>query len=292
MADKERPGERRHRSLRPAADHGARRHPHPLAAAGRADALRHRGRLPHLYRAPERGAAPHRRHDRAAARGHAHRLDRAENHDGRAAGPAARAARAPGDGALSEPFRRLPATIPQEAREKLALDGQAAVQAWRPACRSSKTSSATTTCRPRAEHRGLQPARRACLVRLPGEERHHHRPAPAEIHALGLKEVARIRTEIAALIPARASAAILRNSSPSCAATRACSTPSRKPAEPLPPHHRARRQQAAAAVQCDPCGRTRGQAGAGRRAPRARARPITKPAARTAWRRWWSTPRA
>jgi uncharacterized protein (DUF885 family) len=37
-----------------------------------------------------------------------------------------------GDGALSEPFRRLPATIPQATREKLAQEGQAAVAALAP----------------------------------------------------------------------------------------------------------------------------------------------------------------
>jgi uncharacterized protein (DUF885 family) len=107
-----------------------------------------------------------------------------------------------GDGALSEPFRRLPATIPQEAREKLAADGLAAVNGlasslqqledfvrldYLPAARTSIAASSLPG----------GPSWYAFLVKSATTSD----LAPGEIHALGLKEVARIRAEIAALVP-------------------------------------------------------------------------------------------
>lgn len=107
-----------------------------------------------------------------------------------------------GDGALSEPFRRLPATIPQEARETLALDGQAAVAGLAPALqqledvvRTEYLPAARSTIAASSLPGG--PAWYAFLVKSATTTD----LAPAEIHALGLKEVARIRAEIAALVP-------------------------------------------------------------------------------------------
>jgi uncharacterized protein (DUF885 family) len=107
-----------------------------------------------------------------------------------------------GDGALSEPFRRLPATISQEAREKLALDGQAAVAGLAPALqqledfvRSDYLPAARTTISASSLPGGA--AWYAFLVKGATTTE----LSPAEIHALGLKEVARIRAEIAALVP-------------------------------------------------------------------------------------------
>jgi uncharacterized protein (DUF885 family) len=107
-----------------------------------------------------------------------------------------------GDGALSEPFRRLPATIPQEAREKLAADGQAAVNGLAPSLQQLEDFV-------RLEY---LPAARTSIAAssLPGGPSWYaflvknattSDLAPGEIHALGLKEVARIRAEIAALVP-------------------------------------------------------------------------------------------
>jgi uncharacterized protein (DUF885 family) len=107
-----------------------------------------------------------------------------------------------GDGALSEPFRRLPATIPQEAREKLALDGQAAVAGLAPSLqlledfiRNDYLPAARTTIAASSLPGG--PAWYALLVKNATTTD----LAPAEIHALGQKEVARIRAEMAALVP-------------------------------------------------------------------------------------------
>jgi uncharacterized protein (DUF885 family) len=107
-----------------------------------------------------------------------------------------------GDGALSEPFRRLPATIPQDARDKLALDGQAAVAGLAPGLqqleevvRTEYLPAARTTIAASSLPGG--PAWYALLVKSATTTD----LAPAEIHALGQKEVARIRTEMAALVP-------------------------------------------------------------------------------------------
>jgi uncharacterized protein (DUF885 family) len=107
-----------------------------------------------------------------------------------------------GDGALSEPFRRLPATIPKEARDQLALDGQAAIAGLAPSLqqledfvRTDYLPAARTTIAASSLPGG--PAWYAFLVRSVTTTD----MAPGEIHALGLKEVARIRAEIAALVP-------------------------------------------------------------------------------------------
>jgi uncharacterized protein (DUF885 family) len=107
-----------------------------------------------------------------------------------------------GDGALSEPFRRLPATIPQEVREKLALDGQAAVAGLAPSLQQLEDFIRTDylpAARPTIAASSLPGggAWYALLVKSATTTD----LAPAEIHALGQKEVARIRTEIAALVP-------------------------------------------------------------------------------------------
>jgi uncharacterized protein (DUF885 family) len=107
-----------------------------------------------------------------------------------------------GDGALSEPFRRLPATIPQAARDKLVLDGQAAVAGLAPSLQQLEEFVRTE----------YLPAARSIIAAssLPGGPAWYALLvknatttdlAPAEIHALGMKEVARIRAEIAALVP-------------------------------------------------------------------------------------------
>jgi len=107
-----------------------------------------------------------------------------------------------GDGALSEPFRRLPATIPQEARDKLALDGQAAVANLAPSLqlledfiRNDYLPAARTTIAASSLPGG--PAWYAFLVKSATTSD----LTPAEIHALGQKEVVRIRAEIAAMVP-------------------------------------------------------------------------------------------
>jgi uncharacterized protein (DUF885 family) len=107
-----------------------------------------------------------------------------------------------GDGALSEPFRRLPATIPQEAREKLALDGQAAVMGLAPSLQQLEDfvrNEYLPAARPSIAASSLPGG--AAWYALLVKNATTTDLAPAEIHALGLKEVARIRTEIAALVP-------------------------------------------------------------------------------------------
>ncbi len=107
-----------------------------------------------------------------------------------------------GDGPLSEPFRRLPATIPQEVRDKLALDGQAAVADLAPALQQLEDfvrNDYLPAARTGIAASGLPggPAWYAYLVKNATTTD----LTPAEIHALGVKEVARIRAEIAALVP-------------------------------------------------------------------------------------------
>jgi len=106
------------------------------------------------------------------------------------------------DGALSDPFRRLPATIPQEAREKLALDGQAAVGSLAPGLLQLEEfirNEYLPAARPSIAASSLPggPAWYAFLVKSATTTD----LTPAEIHALGQKEVARIRAEIAAMVP-------------------------------------------------------------------------------------------
>jgi uncharacterized protein (DUF885 family) len=107
-----------------------------------------------------------------------------------------------GDGALSEPFRRMPATIPAAAREQLAKESQAALaglaaslQQLEDFVRLEYLPAARTTIAASSLPGG--PAWYAFLARSATTTD----MTPAEIHALGLKEVARIRAEIAALIP-------------------------------------------------------------------------------------------
>jgi uncharacterized protein (DUF885 family) len=107
-----------------------------------------------------------------------------------------------GDGALSEPFRRIPATIPEDARARLVLDGQAAVAALAPSLqqfedfvRLEYLPAARSTIAASSLPGG--PAWYAFLVKSATTTD----LAPGEIHALGLKEVARIRAEMAALVP-------------------------------------------------------------------------------------------
>jgi uncharacterized protein (DUF885 family) len=107
-----------------------------------------------------------------------------------------------GDGALSEPFRRMPATIPQAARDKLALDGQAAVAGLAPSLQQLEDfvrNEYLPAARPTIAASSLPGggAWYAFLVKSATTTD----LTPAEIHNLGLEEVARIRAEIAALVP-------------------------------------------------------------------------------------------
>jgi uncharacterized protein (DUF885 family) len=105
------------------------------------------------------------------------------------------------DGAVSAPLRRLPATIPEDVRAQLAREGAAAVQALAPALQKLEDFI-------RAEY---LPAARGTLSasNLPGgppwyallvKNATTGASSPAEIHALGLKEVARIRAEMAPVV--------------------------------------------------------------------------------------------
>ncbi|KNZ67607.1 hypothetical protein AB595_27555 [Massilia sp. WF1] len=105
------------------------------------------------------------------------------------------------DGPLSEPFRRLPATIPQEVRDQLMLDGQAAISGLAPSLQQLEEfirDAYLPAARPTIAASSLPggAAWYAFLVKSATSSD----LAPAEIHALGLKEVARIRAEIAALV--------------------------------------------------------------------------------------------
>lgn len=105
------------------------------------------------------------------------------------------------DGDVSAPLRRLPATIPEETRARLVADGSAAVQALAPALQKLEDFI-------RVDY---LPAARATIAAssLPGgapwyalRVKHATTTAmtPAEIHALGLKEVARIRDEMGPVV--------------------------------------------------------------------------------------------
>jgi uncharacterized protein (DUF885 family) len=107
-----------------------------------------------------------------------------------------------GDGALSDPFRRMPATIPPAAREQLAQGGQAAIAGLAASLQQLEDFV-------RVEY---LPAARTSIAasNLPGGAAWYAflvksatttDMTPGDIHALGLKEVARIRAEIAALVP-------------------------------------------------------------------------------------------
>jgi uncharacterized protein (DUF885 family) len=106
-----------------------------------------------------------------------------------------------GDGTLSAPLRRLPATVAPEARERLAADGAAAVQALAPALQKLEDFVRTEylpAARPMIAASSLPggPPWYAMLVKNATTTR----LTPAEIHALGLKEVARIREEMATVV--------------------------------------------------------------------------------------------
>jgi len=106
------------------------------------------------------------------------------------------------DGAVGAPLRALPATLPPEARERIAADGQAALQTAAGALQKLEDFVRTD----------YLPAARATISasNLPGgaawyallvRDATTTNLTPNEIHALGLQEVARIRDEIGALTP-------------------------------------------------------------------------------------------
>jgi uncharacterized protein (DUF885 family) len=103
------------------------------------------------------------------------------------------------DGALGAPFQRLPATIPEETRAKLAADGAAALRTAAGALQKLEDFVRTD----------YLPAARTTIgaASLPGGAAWYATLVknatttaltPAEIHALGVKEVARIRAEMEA----------------------------------------------------------------------------------------------
>jgi uncharacterized protein (DUF885 family) len=105
------------------------------------------------------------------------------------------------DGALGAPFRRIPATIPKEVRDELAASGPAALLAAAPSLQKLEDFI-------RTEY--LPGARDSIAASsLPGGQPYYAfllRNAtttdltPAEVHALGLNEVARLKGEAAAAI--------------------------------------------------------------------------------------------
>jgi uncharacterized protein (DUF885 family) len=103
------------------------------------------------------------------------------------------------DGALGAPFQRLPATIPEETRTQLATDGAAALRTAAGALQKLEDFVRTD----------YLPAARATIgaSSLPGGTAWYAylvkaatttTLTPAEIHALGIKEVARLRAEMEA----------------------------------------------------------------------------------------------
>jgi uncharacterized protein (DUF885 family) len=103
------------------------------------------------------------------------------------------------DGALGAPFQRLPATIPDEARTRLATDGAAALRTAAGALqkledfvRTDYLPAARTTIGASSLPGGA--AWYAYLVKAATTTT----LTPAEIHALGMKEVARLRAEMEA----------------------------------------------------------------------------------------------
>jgi uncharacterized protein (DUF885 family) len=105
------------------------------------------------------------------------------------------------DGAVSAPLRRLPATIPEEVRVQLARDGAAAVQALAPALQKLEDvirNDYLPAARPTISASALPGG--APWYALLVKNATTTASSPAEIHALGLKEVARIRAEMAPVI--------------------------------------------------------------------------------------------
>ncbi|SDE25057.1 Uncharacterized conserved protein, DUF885 familyt [Massilia sp. PDC64] len=103
------------------------------------------------------------------------------------------------DGALGAPFQRLPATIPEETRTQLATDGAAALRTAAGALqkledfvRTDYLPAARTTIGASSLPGGA--AWYAFLVKAATTTT----LTPAEIHALGVKEVARLRAEMEA----------------------------------------------------------------------------------------------
>jgi uncharacterized protein (DUF885 family) len=106
------------------------------------------------------------------------------------------------DGPLGAPFQRLPATIPEETRTRLANDGAGALRTAAGALqkledfvRTDYLPAARTTIGASSLPGGA--AWYAYLVKTVTTTT----LTPAEIHALGLKEVARIRGEMEATAP-------------------------------------------------------------------------------------------
>jgi uncharacterized protein (DUF885 family) len=104
-----------------------------------------------------------------------------------------------GENALGAPLRALPATIAAGSREKIAADGQAALLAAAGALQKLEEFVRTDylpAARPTIAASSLPggPAWYALLVK----DATTAELTPAEIHALGLKEVARIREEMQA----------------------------------------------------------------------------------------------
>jgi uncharacterized protein (DUF885 family) len=107
------------------------------------------------------------------------------------------------DGPLGAPFRAIPGTLDKEVRDELAVAGPAALVARAaPALRkledfmrdeylSATRETIAASSLPGGQAWYALLARNATTTNL----------GPADIHALGLKEVARIRSEINALIP-------------------------------------------------------------------------------------------
>jgi uncharacterized protein (DUF885 family) len=105
------------------------------------------------------------------------------------------------DGPVSAPLRRLPATIPDDVRTQLSSDGAAALQALAPALLKLEDFVRTE----------YLPAARTVIgaASLPGgapwyallvKNATTTTMTPAEIHALGLQEVARIRAAMAPVV--------------------------------------------------------------------------------------------
>jgi len=106
------------------------------------------------------------------------------------------------DGALGAPFQRLPSTIPEETRTQLALDATAALRTAAGALQKLEDFVRTDylpAARPAIGASSLPggAAWYAYLVKTATTTA----LAPADIHALGEREVARIQHEMAALAP-------------------------------------------------------------------------------------------
>ena len=226
----------------------------------------HRSRLPQLPGAHRRPAGPHRRRDRADARSDAQRLGRAQGHRARGARPCCKQLREslPG-GALGMPFREIPATIPKPVRDELASPA-------RPRC-AAKAAPALQKLEDFVRMEYLPAARDTIAASsLPGGAEYYQFAlsentgagmTPAGVHALGLKEVARIRGEMRAAIARTGFRGSFRSSPPSPTATRACSPPAPSSCWRATASCRARQRRLAAPVRQRAVRAAGGQAGAG-----------------------------